>query len=604
MKLNNQGCAIISALALVVTSATGAPMTPQQAITRMTRGINMGRCLDMPHEGDAQRVQEYYFEDFKNAGFNFVRVPVQWDQHTGTNAPYTVDSAWLSRVQQVADWGLKRGLIVMINSHHDGWILENAGYTANDKARFESIWAQVSYRLRTNSASLLFEIANEPLALSISQINQLNASVISIIRSNNPTRIIVYSGNGYTSVDQMKSAARPNDPNIMATFHSYDPWDFAGNGNGTWGTSADKQAVTNRFAAAATWSQQYHIPVILGEWGTVSWCDAPSRASFIATYSQEASRTGVVPCIWHDFGWFGIYYPNNAQGTRWSNVKVIIMANTLPAPNPPVVITDLDVQTNTFGFAWSSVAGNLYNIEYSHNLLAWSNLVTGIPASAGTATSMVLNRVSSHTGTNDLLLQYAMGQSGPQIQNIIEGVAGGDLTKGGGLNLFDPLSAIAYPTVPSLAVTFNAVTPDLATAIGNNSFFTFTLTVGSNVADLDLNSLAFNAARGGAGVPRGYAVFATTPTTTNEQVQGDTQLTTQRTDWGPLQKVGFSRFKSLQNLTAGQTILFKVPVYSPTTISSLDFDNIAIYGQSKFRNALAEAGAREFFFRIRQQQSQ
>ena len=127
-------------------------------------------------------------------------------------------------------------------------------------------------------------------------------------------------------------------------------------------------------------------------------------------------------------------------------------------------------------------------MEYSLNLLNWSNLVTGISA-VGTNTSVFVNLTSNSTGTNDLLVQYQMGQSGPQIQNATSTMAGGNLTKGSGLNLFDPNSGILYSTAPSLAVTFNATTPDLATALGNNSFFTFTLTVGSIVTELDLNSL-------------------------------------------------------------------------------------------------------------------
>jgi aryl-phospho-beta-D-glucosidase BglC (GH1 family) len=707
MKLRINTRLVASLLLVALVSAARAQMTPQQAIAKMTRGINLGRCLEMAYEGEAQTVQEYYFEDIKNAGFNFVRVPIRWDQHTGATAPYTVDSAWLNRVQQVVDFGLKRGLIVVINSHHDRWILEDANYTADEKARFDAIWAQVSDRLRTNSANLIFEIANEPLALSISQVNQINASVVPIIRSNNPTRIIIYSGNGYTSVGQMKSATRPNDPYLMATFHSYDPWEFAGEGTGTWGTAADKQAVTNRFNEAAAWSQQYNIPVMLGEWGTVGWCDPTSRASFIATYAQEASRTGIAPCVWHDFGWFGIYYPNNSPATRWSNVKDIIMANTqsgagniaptlnppgnviinqsagqqtvnltgissgsineaqlltvtavssnpglipppavtytspnltgtlafTPAPyatgtatitvtvddggassntitraftvtvnalpNLPFAITGVSAQSNTVGLTWASTAGKLYAIEYSFNLLTWSNLVTGIPA-VGPNTSALLNLQGDSTGANDLLVQYQMGQAGPQIQNATNTLAGGNLTKGSGLNLFDPNSSILYPTAPSLAVTFNIASTNLSQALANSAWFTFTVTVGSNVLDLDLASLTFNAARGGGGVPRGYAVLVTTPTTTDQPVQGDTQLTTQRTDWGPLQNINLASFTSLQNLTAGQTVTFKIPVYSPSTTSSLDFDNITVSGKSTFGNALANTSANPIYFRVRQ----
>ena len=193
-----------------------------------------------------------------------------------------------------------------------------------------------------------------------------------------------------------------------------------------------------------------------------------------------------------------------------------------------------------------------------------------------------------------------MGQAGPQIQDALNTAAGGNLIKGSGINLFDPTSTILYSTAPSLAVTFNSATTNLAAALGNNSYFTFTLTAGSNVTDLDLNSLTFNAARGGGGVPRGFAVLVTTPTTSDQQVQGDTQLTTQRTDWGPLQNINLSSFASLQNLTAGQTVTFKIPVYSPATNNSLDFDNIAIYGKSSFGSPIANGAAQAVCFRVRQ----
>jgi hypothetical protein len=251
--------------------------------------------------------------------------------------------------------------------------------------------------------------------------------------------------------------------------------------------------------------------------------------------------------------------------------------------------------------AWSSTDGASYAIEYSLDLLTWSNLATNIPAAAGTNTSASLNLASSSAGTNDILVEYQMGQFGPQIQDGLNTVAGGDLTKGGGLNLFDPLSGIDYPTEPSLAVTFTVASTNLSQALSNSAWFTFTLTVGSHVADLDLNSLTLNAARGGAGVPRGFAVFVNTPTTTNQPVQADTELTTQRTDWGLLKDVDLTSFASLQNLTAGQTVTFKIPVYSPSTNSSLDFDNIAIYGKRTFENALADVGAREVYFRVRQE---
>jgi hypothetical protein len=580
-------------------------MTPKQAILSMTRGFNLGRCLEVPDRVD--RIQQYYFDDITIAGFNFVRLPIQWDPHTATNSPYTVDSTWLDRVEQVVDWGLAQGLTLIINSHHDYWILENPNFTAGDLARFKAIWAQTSYRLRNKSERLLFEIANEPNGLSTSQINQINASVIPVIRSNNPTRIIIYSGKGSTSLPDLQAAAIPSDEYIMGTFHSYDPWDFAGLGNGTWGTIAEKQAVTNRFQNARAWSQQHNIPLLLGEYGTVNSIDRPSREAYLANVVAEASRNGVAPCIWSDFGDFAIYYPGNPVASRWSYVKDIIMTNSQPGAlntvtTAPPVIVAFSVQSNRVDLTWTSNTGRLYTVECSLTLISWSTLAADIPAASGTnRTSAAFDLTVGSVSTNQVLVLYQMAQLGPQTQDAVNGIAGGNLTSGAGLSTFNPNSTQAYPTAPSLAVTFSATSTNLTDSLANQAWFTFTLTVGSGVSELGLSRLAFNAARGGTSTPRGYAVYVTTPTTTNELVRGATDLTTQRFDWGPQQTIDLTTLSSLQNLEPRQVVTFKIPVYSPSTGSSLDFDNITVNGKVFAGNVAPYAGAKQFFLRVREQ---
>lgn len=44
-----------------------------------------------------------------------------WSDHQSATAPYTVDAAYLSRVEEVVDWALDEGLYVVLNVHHDSW---------------------------------------------------------------------------------------------------------------------------------------------------------------------------------------------------------------------------------------------------------------------------------------------------------------------------------------------------------------------------------------------------------------------------------------------------------------------------------------------------
>ena len=65
--------------------------TPVPALT-LRRGVNLGNMLEAPSEGEwGLFVQEEYFDLIKEAGFDFIRLPVRWNTHADQEFPYTVD---------------------------------------------------------------------------------------------------------------------------------------------------------------------------------------------------------------------------------------------------------------------------------------------------------------------------------------------------------------------------------------------------------------------------------------------------------------------------------------------------------------------------------
>ncbi|MFT4606018.1 MAG: aryl-phospho-beta-D-glucosidase BglC (GH1 family), partial [Rhodothermales bacterium] len=58
-----------------------AQLTPEAAASLMGRGINMGNTLEPPYEAAWNNpvAEEYYFDDYVEAGFQTVRLPVRWD---------------------------------------------------------------------------------------------------------------------------------------------------------------------------------------------------------------------------------------------------------------------------------------------------------------------------------------------------------------------------------------------------------------------------------------------------------------------------------------------------------------------------------------------
>ncbi|MEE9431628.1 MAG: cellulase family glycosylhydrolase [Melioribacteraceae bacterium] len=308
---------------------TFGQLTPQEAVQNITKGINLGNTLEPPNESGWNNgpAQEYYFDDYKNAGFTCVRIPVRWDEHTAATAPYNVTEAWMNRVEEIVDWGLSRDLYIILNAHHEEWIKVN--YSEANKARFDSIWVQISERFKDKSEKLLFEIINEPKGLTVGQVDDLNERTLSIIRKTNPTRIVIYSGNEWSSLERMIAAKIPNDNFIIAYFHSYDPWNFGGLGNGTWGTSSDRNEIKSKFLAAANWSTTNNVPVIISEFGAVHKCDYNSRMMFYSTYVQEAQANNIPFQVWDDGGQFRVY---KREDRTWPEVKDILIHTNSGGP--------------------------------------------------------------------------------------------------------------------------------------------------------------------------------------------------------------------------------------------------------------------------------
>jgi hypothetical protein len=307
-----------------------AQLTPQDAARGMMRGINIGNTMEPPTEGswDNPPVKERAFDDYKNAGFTAIRIPITWAQHIATTSPYAINAAWLDRVEEVIDWGLARKLYIIINAHHEFWIRYN--YTADNIARFDSLWSQIATRFRDKSDSLLFEMINEPNPMSLQDVNELNARTLATIRKTNPTRIVLFSGNVYSNSAELIQATVPDDDYLMGYYHSYDPYPFGLQGPGTYGSESDIAQTAAKFDQVTAWATTHTLPVILGEYGYMKDCEYNSRMCAHATAVDQALRHGIPPFAWDDGGDFPIY---NRTTYEFNEIKDILIYTYPQSPN-------------------------------------------------------------------------------------------------------------------------------------------------------------------------------------------------------------------------------------------------------------------------------
>ena len=304
-------------------TSTPQPTSTPMPTLNLQRGVNMGNMLEAPNEGEwGLFVQEEYFDLIKEAGFDFVRLPVRWNAHAEQEWPYRIESSFFARVDEVVNWALQRDLAVIVDFHHyeemmwDPW---------SNKDRFLGIWKQVAEHYQEYPSTVLFELLNEPNdQLDASLWNQYLVEALTIVRETNPTRDVVIGPVSWNAFDWISTLDVPNDEHLIITFHYYLPFQFTHQGaewvgaeaqgwlGTTWeATEAEKAEVTAHFDSVAEWARRHNnVRILLGEFGAYSTADMDSRGRWTAFVSSEAERHGFAWAYWEFASGFGIYNPD------------------------------------------------------------------------------------------------------------------------------------------------------------------------------------------------------------------------------------------------------------------------------------------------------
>jgi endoglucanase len=333
------GCCLISA-----TAQNRLPAFEMNA--RLGRGINMGNSFEAPSEEEwGNPWKPEYFRIISMLGFDHVRVPVRWepDARSMAAAPYTINPAFLDRIQQVVDTALKYDLHIIVNMHHHEALYEDP---AGQKERFLSQWNQIATHFKDYSDSLLFEVLNEPHGnVTPALWNEYFADALAEIRKTNPTRVVLMGVAEYGGLGAISQLELPDDEYIILSPHYYNPFNFTHQGAewvgpvaddwlGTvWNdTEADRQTVEGEFGFALSYSEENHIPIHVGEFGAYSKADIESRERWTTFLARWFESKNMSWAYWEFSAGFGIYNPITEEFVN--PVVDALLYNPQPEPTP------------------------------------------------------------------------------------------------------------------------------------------------------------------------------------------------------------------------------------------------------------------------------
>jgi len=199
---------------------------------KIQRGVNIAIWLSQTETRGEARKQAFTEKEVKQLaewGFDHFRLPV--DEVQLFHEDGTLDMETMQLAENVIKWCKKYHLKVIfdlhiLRSHYFNSNKENILFTSEtEQERMCKIWVTIAKYLNKYSEKVLaFEIMNEPVAPKDEDWNKVEKKVIFALRQINKKRVLVLASNMWDSADHMPALAIPDgDPNIMLTFHFYEP---------------------------------------------------------------------------------------------------------------------------------------------------------------------------------------------------------------------------------------------------------------------------------------------------------------------------------------------------------------------------------------------
>jgi endoglucanase len=339
-----------------ITGDFNAALTAEQLVREIGVGWNLGNTLDAYHSdnpsepihwvnhNNMQEVETAWIGGVENAttqalikrvkesGFNAIRIPVTWYKMAEDYPDFTISENWMSHVQSIVNMAVAEDMYIILNTHHDEYIMRFDQDPAVGERAVTALWTQIAERFRDYDEKLIFEGLNEPRARTngwdtqghwnwngstemYNTINRWNQAFVNAVRAtggNNQLRHLMLATYAAQSTDgPMSGFSLPNDPvsgngtnKFILSIHVYSPHHWAHNGDGSYeGDSAvrrDIERVANRAA-------ELGIPVIFGEWGSVTRNNLDQRVQHAHDYIRiatemrnRANNPVVMACFWWD----------------------------------------------------------------------------------------------------------------------------------------------------------------------------------------------------------------------------------------------------------------------------------------------------------------
>ncbi len=402
----------------------------------MGNGINLGNTMEAYDRalGTNASVSTYetkwgqpvttkeMIRGMKDCGFDSLRIPVAWtNMMDWENGDYTINSAYLDRVEEIVGYALDAEMFVIINDHWDGgwWAKFGSSDEKSAKEAFEMydvMWSQIAERFKDYGDMLIFESANEELGDGLNDnsdwpdsgklktsdcyelTNSINQYFVDLIRKsggNNDDRFLLIAGyNTDITMTCDKRFEMPTDSvkdKLILSVHYYTPWNYCGSEkNSRWGLKKDYAEMNSLFSKLTKFTDEGY-GIIIGEYAALPYWEngkpnlKDNTVAFTKSVLDNCDIYNYVPMLWScndlylkndktmasgellDLFTSRCYAKEKEAGDKYlSDIKASMEADTANAPDMWDGVAVVEEGTPMAWIMWNGGAGT-YSVGDTYN---------------------------------------------------------------------------------------------------------------------------------------------------------------------------------------------------------------------------------------------
>ena len=309
-----------------------------------TKGLNMLGWFAVWEENalpDLSRYDEADFACLKSMGVDVMRLTVHFDLLMEPAYTGRIYDSVLEKLDQVCDWAEKYQIYLVIDNHAfntEQWD-NNPPSVDYYVEHLKNAWSQVAPRYKDRSEYIIYEIVNEPKGTEEyrNKWAKKQQELIDLIREYDATRPIVVTSADWGNIDTLVKTKPYKDPNLIYTFHFYEPHIFTHQGaswvsdevedleglpfpydkkrlpklkgrtknswvqweiENNYKIQGTEKFIDNRIKKVANWAKKNKVKIWCGEIGAKVWTNPVDRLAWIRATVSSLNKYDVPYCIW------------------------------------------------------------------------------------------------------------------------------------------------------------------------------------------------------------------------------------------------------------------------------------------------------------------